>query len=52
MDSEPEALATLINGALVNAALWIAHAPRAEQSARLDRALAMATTLLEGLRRG
>ncbi|WP_019956626.1 TetR/AcrR family transcriptional regulator [Yoonia vestfoldensis] len=51
--TDPEALARMINGALVDAALWVAAAgdqPGAQHAA-LDRALAAADVLLDGLER-
>lgn len=47
---DPEAMAQMINGALVDAALWIAAA--ADQSAALERALAAADVLMDGLEHG
>lgn len=51
--TDPEALARMINGALVDAALWVAAAgdEPAAQRAALDRALAAADVLLDGLER-
>ena len=48
--ADPEAMAQLINGALVDAALWAAAS--SDQSGALDRALAAADVLLDGLENG
>lgn len=45
---DAEAMACLINGSLVEAALWIAH--EAEQESKLTRALSALDTLLESLK--
>ena len=45
--ADPDAMAQLINGALVDAALWIAAS--SDQAATLDRALTAANVLLDGL---
>ncbi|TXE66378.1 TetR/AcrR family transcriptional regulator [Serratia nematodiphila] len=45
---EPEALAHLINGGLMDAALWVAHQP--EKDVALEQALASLNLLLNGLR--
>lgn len=47
-ETDPEALARLLNGALLDAALWIANAP--DPALCLDRALAAFDALLNGLR--
>jgi AcrR family transcriptional regulator len=47
--TDPEALARMVNGALVDAALWIARAP--DPRPRLDAALGALDTMLDGLRR-
>lgn len=47
--TDPEALARMVNGALVDAALWIARAP--DPQPRLEAALAALATMLDGLRR-
>ena len=47
--TDPEALARLLNGALVDAALWIANAP--DPGASLDQALTALDALLAGLKR-
>ena len=47
--ADPEAMAQLINGALVDAALWIAASP--DQDGALDRALGAANILFDGLER-
>lgn len=46
--AEPEALAHLINGGLMDAALWAAHQP--EKETALEQALAGLNLLLNGLR--
>ncbi|MEB5995234.1 TetR family transcriptional regulator [Serratia ureilytica] len=46
--AEPEALAHLINGGLMDAALWVAHHP--EKDVGLEQALASLNLLLNGLR--
>ncbi|MBI6151341.1 TetR/AcrR family transcriptional regulator [Serratia surfactantfaciens] len=46
--AEPEALAHLINGGLMDAALWVAHQP--EKETALEQALAGLNLLLNGLR--
>lgn len=46
--AEPEALAHLINGGLMDAALWVAHQP--EKDVALEQALASLNLLLNGLR--
>lgn len=45
--ADPDAMAQMINGALVDAALWVAAS--ADQDHALDRALAAADVLLDGL---
>lgn len=45
--ADPEALAHLINGALVDAALWVAASD--DQETALDRAMAAADLLMDGL---
>lgn len=49
--TDPEALARLVNGALVDAALWVAATGggEAEQRAALDRAIAATDVLINGL---
>ncbi|HID8271340.1 TPA: TetR/AcrR family transcriptional regulator [Serratia marcescens] len=46
--AEPESLAHLINGGLMDAALWIAHQP--DEKTALEQALAGLSLLLNGLR--
>ena len=46
--AEPEALAHLINGGLMDAALWVAHHP--EKDVGLEQAMASLNLLLNGLR--
>lgn len=46
--AEPEALAHLINGGLMDAALWVAHHP--EKDVGLEQALVSLNLLLNGLR--
>ncbi len=46
--ADPEALAHLINGGLMDAALWVAHHP--EKDVGLEQALASLNLLLNGLR--
>ncbi|MBN7813751.1 hypothetical protein J0A68_22605, partial [Algoriphagus sp. H41] len=46
--AEPEALAHLINGGLMDAALWVAHHP--EKDVGLEQDLASLNLLLNGLR--
>ncbi|MFN3663484.1 MAG: TetR/AcrR family transcriptional regulator [Yoonia sp.] len=45
--ADPDAMAQLINGALVDAALWIAAS--SDQAATLERAMTAANVLLDGL---
>lgn len=47
VDLDPDAMAHLINGASLNASLWIANAPDPEETSR--RAVDAFRTLLEGL---
>ena len=48
--AEPQALARLINGALMDGAFWIAAAP--DDGERLEQALRALDLLLDGLRQG
>ncbi|MFC9626952.1 TetR/AcrR family transcriptional regulator [Streptomyces sp. NPDC056930] len=48
--ASPEALATMLNGALSDASRWVAAASPAKRNARLDVAKQSSTTLVAGLR--